>query len=170
MDEAAEGRFRDWAGARAAPLHRTAFLLCGDWHVAEDLVQEAMARAALNWRRIEAADSPDAYVRKILVNEGRARWRRRSSRERPAERLPEGQVEDGSAERARRDELLTALRALPPRQRAAVVLRYFDQLSEAETARALDCSLGTVKSQTSRALATLRKTLQPEELACAPTT
>jgi RNA polymerase sigma-70 factor (sigma-E family) len=170
MDEAAERRFREWATARAAPLHRTAFLLCGDWHVAEDLVQESLARTALHWRRVEAADSPDAYVRKILVNQARSRWRRRSNHERPSDELPDARVEDGSEDRARRNELLAALRSLPARQRATVVLRYFDQLSEAETAYSLDCSVGTVKSQTSRALATLRKTLKSPELPCAPTT
>lgn len=81
--------------------------------------------------------------------------------ERPAELLPEGRVEDGSHDRASRDELLTALRVLPPRERAATVLRYLDQLSETETAQALDCSVGTVKSQTSRALGSLRRTLDP---------
>lgn len=168
MDEAATRRFREWAAARAAPLHRTAYLLCGDWHVAEDLVQEAMARTALNWRRVEAASSPDAYVRQILVNETRARWRRRSNHERPAELLPEAMVQDGAEERARRDELMSALRDLPARQRATVVLRFFDGLSESETAHALDCSTGTVKSQTSRGLASLRKALAPQETTCAP--
>lgn len=170
MDDETDGRFREWAAARAGQLHRTAFLLCGDWHLAEDLVQEAMARTALNWRRIQAADDPDAYVRKILVNESRSRWRRRSNRERPIERLPDIGVDDGSDARARRDELINALLALPDRQRATVVLRYFDGLTEAETAHALGCSRGTVKSQTSRALTSLRNRLTPSETSCEPTT
>lgn len=170
MDDEADGRFREWANARAGRLHRTAFLLCGDWHAAEDLVQEAMARTALNWRRVEAAADPDAYVRKILVNECRSRWRRRSNRECPSDRLPDVRVDDGADARARRDELITALLALPPRQRATVVLRYFDGLTEAQTAQALGCSQGTVKSQTSRALTALRTHLTPRETPCEPTT
>lgn len=166
MDAEGEQRFRAWAAVRAGRLHRTAYLLCGDWHVAEDLVQEALTSAALHWRRIERMGSPDAYVRRILINQIGQHWRRRSTHERPANALPEAVVGDGSRERAARDELLTALRSLPPRQRAAVVLRYFDQLSEIETAEALDCSVGTVKSSTSRALATLRRVLSTQEIPC----
>lgn len=169
MDNHDEDRFRAWASARTPALHRSAFLLCGDWHAAEDLVQEALTRTAVRWTRVEAADNPDAYVRRILVNLSNSRWRRKSTHERPAPRLPEDVVPDGSQDRAVRDELIEALRALPRRQRAAVVLRYFDGLSEAETAHVLDCSVGTVKSQTSRALATLRRTLTPLEHPCAQT-
>lgn len=165
-----EREFREWAAARSRTMHRTAYLLCGDWHVAEDLVQEALARTALHWRRVQRAEHPDAYIRKILVNEATRRWRRRSTHERPAERLPEQSAQDSAHEFGVRDELMTALRALPRRQRAAVVLRYFDQLSEAETARALDCSTGTVKSQTSRALTALRHSLTNQEAPCTPTT
>lgn len=168
MDPAAEQRFREWAGARVGALHRTAFLLCGDWHVAEDLVQEALTRAALHWRRIERVDHPDAYVRRILVNSANQHWRLRSTHERTAGRLPETCIGDGSHERAAREELLAALRALAPRQRAAIVLRYFEQLTEAETADALHCSVGTVKSQTSRGLGNLRRTLETEETTCSP--
>lgn len=166
MDAGAEERFRGWAAARVGRLHRTAYLLCGDWHVAEDLVQEALARTAVHWRRIETTSHPDAYVRRILLNAARQRWRRRPDREHPIE-APAGQaVPDGAQDRAVRDELITALRRLPPRQRAAIVLRYFEQLSEAETAEALDCSVGTVKSQTSRALVTLRRAMTAEVLPC----
>lgn len=166
MTPDAERRFREWAAARTARLHRTAYLLCGDWHVAEDLVQEALTRAALHWRRVETVDEPDAYVRRILVNAAAQRWRRRSTHERPAGHVPDPQMDDGSDARAERDALIAALRALPTRQRATVVLRFFEQLSEAETADALQCSVGTVKSQTSRALATLRLTLTAEEIPC----
>jgi RNA polymerase sigma-70 factor (sigma-E family) len=147
-------------------LHRSAFLLCGDWQIAEDLVQESLARAAAHWHRIEQVSQPDAYVRRILVNQARQRFRRRSSHERPADSLPEPGINDGAEARAGRDELMSALASLPVRQRAAVVLRYFEQLSEAETADALGCSVGTVKSQTSRALATLRRVLITQEMPC----
>jgi len=166
VDAQAEQRFQSWAAARVGRLHRVAYLLCGDWHVAEDMVQEALTSAALHWRRVEQADQPDAYVRRILVNQVSRHWRRRSTHERPVPHLPEAVVADGSDGRAIREEVMDAMRQLPPRQRAAVVLRYFEQLSEAETAAALGCSVGTVKSQTSRALTTLRRTLEPKELPC----
>jgi RNA polymerase sigma-70 factor (sigma-E family) len=166
MDIDAEKRFSAWAATRVASLHRTAFLLCGDWHVAEDLVQEALSRTALHWRRIERIDQPDAYVRRILVNASSQRWRRRSNHEQPTGRVPDLGQSDGTEARALRDELMTALAELPSGRRAAVVLRYFEELSEAETADALNCSIGTVKSQTSRALASLRRTLATQELPC----
>ena len=166
MDSESEQRFTAWAAARAPRLHRTAFLLCGDWQIAEDLVQESLARAAAHWRRIEQVSEPDAYVWRILINQSRQRFRRRSNHERTADRLPEPGISDGAEARAGRDELMTMLAALPARQRAAIVLRYFEQLSEAETAEALDCSVGTVKSQTSRALVALRRALKTQELPC----
>jgi RNA polymerase sigma-70 factor (sigma-E family) len=166
VDSSAEERFTAWAQQRVSRLHRTAYLLCGDWHVAEDLVQDSLSRAALHWKRIEKLDQPDAYVRRILINLANARRRRRSSYERTSGSLPDAGVSDGAEDRAARDDLLTALRALPARQRAAVVLRYFDQLSEAETAQALGCAVGTVKSQTSRALLALQQALAREELSC----
>jgi RNA polymerase sigma-70 factor (sigma-E family) len=158
--------FRVWARDHAAALHRTAYLLCGDWHVAEDLVQESLARTALHWRRIERTGGADAYVRKVLVNQARQRWRRRRVSERLLESddLLELPVPDGVQERVDRDQLMAALRRLPPRQRAAVVLRYFEQLSEAEAAEALGCSIGNVKSQTHRALITLRRLLAEESV------
>ena len=162
MDSAAEARFGSWAQGRVGQLHRTAYLLCGDWHVAEDLVQDALARTALHWKRVESSPSPDAYVRQVLVNESRRRWRRRSSHERPSADVGALVADDGSYDRAARDELMQALHRLPRRQRAAVVLRYFEQLSETETAQAMGCSVGTVKSTTHRALAALRGILTTE--------
>ena len=161
-----DDRFVVWASARIAGLHRTAYLLCGDWHTAEDCVQEALARVAVSWTRIERLENPDAYVRRVLVNKVRERHRRRSSGEVPTDQFGDLAVADGSQARADRDELVAALRQLPRRQRAAVVLRYFDGLSEAETAAALRCSVGTVKSQTSRALDKLRIVLTREASPC----
>lgn len=159
-------RFAAWASARIAGLHRTAFLLCGDWHTAEDCVQEALARVSISWPRIERVDNPDAYVRRVLVNKVRERRRRRSSGELPTDQFHDLAVADASQAHADRDELVAALRQLPRRQRAAVVLRYFDGLTEAETAAVLSCSVGTVKSQTSRALDKLRMTLTREASSC----
>ena len=160
MNAAEEERFRAWAGPRIGRIHRAAYLLCGDWHEAEELVQDALARAFVHWKRVEASENPDAYVRKIVVNEAKQRWRRRRPKASPA--FVEQAVPDGAHERAVHDELLNALKQLPARQRAAVVLRYFEQLSEAETAQALGCSVGTVKSSTHRAVTALRLILTSE--------
>ena len=167
MDSASEQQFLAWASSRMKRLQRTAFLLSGDWHVAEDLVQEALARTALHWKRVASKGEPDAYIRKVLVNLSRQRWRRRSSRmERLFGDIPEINVPDGATERAVRAELLAALRLLPDRQRATLVLRYFEQLTEAETASALGCSVGTVKSATHRALNKLNELLTYEVNQC----
>jgi RNA polymerase sigma-70 factor (ECF subfamily) len=166
VDAESERQFTEWASIRTGRLQRTAFLLCGDWQTAEDLVQECLTQVAVHWRRVQTADSPDAYVRRILVNQARGRWRRRSTHEQPSAVLQEMTVDDGSNTRALRDELVAALALLPARRRAAVVLRYFEQLSEIETADALGCSVGTVKSQTARALADLRRALSPQEISC----
>lgn len=169
MDSDARQRFTAWAHARANRLHRTAYLLCGDWHTAEDLVQEALARTALGWRRIERMEDPDAYVRRVLVNQANQRWRLRRTHELPTGDLPESVAADGADNRADRQALMQALQRLPRRQRAVVVLRFFEQLSVAETALALDCSEGTVKSQTSRALSGLRQHVTDRGSAWTPT-
>ncbi len=165
MDAEQEERFRAWAAARIGRLHRTGYLLCGDWHEAEELVQDALARAFVHWRRVEASASPDAYVRKILLNEARTRWRRNRKQQHLFESVTFS-VSDGAQERAVQDELMAALRKLPKQQRAALVLRYFEQLSEAETAAALGCSVGTVKSTTHRAVNALRLLLTSEADQC----
>lgn len=157
MDPDDEERFGAWAQAQAGRLHRTAFLLCGDWHQAHDLVQEALVRTAQRWSRIERMDHPDAYVRRILVHLAYSRRRLRSAGETPVTALPEHPIDDGAAARAVCADLLDAVRRLPPRQRATVVLRFFEEQSEAETAAVLGCSVGTVKSQTAKALAALRR-------------
>jgi RNA polymerase sigma-70 factor (sigma-E family) len=161
MNSADEDHFRAWAGPRIGRLHRAAYLLCGDWHEAEELVQDALARTFVHWKRVEASANPDAYVRKIVVNEARQRWRRRHRQHDPLG-VADQAVQDGAHQRAVHDELMGALRKLPARQRAAVVLRYFEQLSEAETAAALGCSIGTVKSSTHRAVTALRLILTSE--------
>ena len=155
-----EVSFEDFVRARSGSLLRTALLLTGQRAEAEDLVQIALERAYRHWPRICRSEGPERYVRKILARASAERWRRLARRpERAMPAAEHGPVEqDRTNEIADRDYLLRALAALPPRQRAVVVLRYFDDLSEAETAQMLGCSLGTVKSQTARGLARLRVT------------
>jgi RNA polymerase sigma-70 factor (sigma-E family) len=150
--------FEDFVEARGASLLRSAWLLTGDRQKAEDLVQTALAKAWAHWSSIgrEGTGSHSAYVHRIMVTTYAAWWRRKWNAEQPYGDLPEpGQPRDEVLD-LRRD-LLTALSALPRGQRAVIVLRYFDDLTEAQTAHVLDCSIGTVKSQTARALAVLRR-------------
>ena len=153
--------FEEFVYARSGSLLRTALLLTGQNQAeAEDLLQLALERAYRHWARVCRSGEPERYVRGILANASADRWRRLARRaERP---LPapgaDPALPDHSAAVADRDYLLRALAALPPRQRAVLVLRYFDDLSEAQTAQMLGCSLGTVKSQTARGLARLRVT------------
>lgn len=154
MGEAEE--FRDFVRDRRRSLLQTAWMLTGDWHTAEDLVQAALARCYPHWSRVSAG-SPEAYVRRTIVNLHASWWRRRWRGEVPTahpSQVAASGDEYGAVDQ--RDALVTALRHLGPRQRATVVLRYYLDLSEAETAAALGCSIGTVKSQTAKALATLR--------------
>jgi RNA polymerase sigma-70 factor (sigma-E family) len=157
--------FDDFVVMRSPRLLRTAYLLTHDWALAEDLVQTALARAWEAWHRIDG--DPEPYVRRIIVNSYASWWRRRWTGELPTEVLPE-QVHTADPHRGvdERDRLWRAVRQLPRRQRAVLVLRYFEDMSEAEIADALGCSLGTVKSKASRALAKLRldENLAPEGL------
>jgi RNA polymerase sigma-70 factor (sigma-E family) len=155
----AEVSFEDFVHARSGSLLRTALLLAGQNRAeAEDLLQMALERAYRHWARICRSDEPERYVRRILANAAADRWRRLARR--PEQPMPAGYsdpaVPDRTAEIADRDYLLRALAALPPRQRTVLVLRYFDDMSEAETAKMLDCSLGTVKAHAARGLARLR--------------
>jgi RNA polymerase sigma-70 factor (sigma-E family) len=155
----AEASFEDFVRARSSGLLRTALLLAGQNRAeAEDLLQFALERAYRHWPRICRSEEPERYVRRILANASADRWRRISRR--AEQRLPasyaDTAVPDCTAEIAERDLLLRALAALPPGQRAVLVLRYFDDLTEAETAQMLGCSVGTVKSQAARALNRLR--------------
>jgi RNA polymerase sigma-70 factor (sigma-E family) len=130
-------------------------LLTGDRHQAEDLVQNALTKLASKWHRV---DDPDAYVRRILYHEQVTWWRRRGRvREVPTVDVPGRSVIDGSAQVDRRLDLASVLRRLGPRQRAVLVLRYFEDLPESEVAELLGCSTGTVGSQAHRALARVRE-------------
>ena len=158
--------FDEFVARAAAPLARTAVLLTGDRHLAEDLVQTALAKAYLRWARI---DDPDAYVRRVLTTTYVTWWRRRWRGEQPAETVPDTGRSDDHSGIDVRGPLYAVLRELPRRQRAVVVLRYFEDLSEAETALALGCSVGTVKSQHARAMARLRGSAALATLAPADT-
>ncbi len=152
--------FDGFVEARSPALLTAAWLLTGDWHRGEDLLQTALAKAYLRWDRIRPGGH-EAYVRKILMTTHATWWHRAWRAERPTADLPEPSDDraGGSAFDAVevRHDLLHALEGLPRRQRATVVLRFYLDLSEAETAATLDCSVGTVKSQTARALGRLRR-------------
>jgi RNA polymerase sigma-70 factor (sigma-E family) len=135
-------------------LLRTAYLLTRDHALAEDLLQTALTKAWSAWGRIET--EPEPYVRRILVNTYATWWRRRWNGERPVGELPDVAAASEIDGHADRRDLWTALGRLPRRQRAVVVLRYYEGLTEPETAAVLGCAVGTVKSQASRALAKLR--------------
>lgn len=155
-----EAEFRVFMAARWPALVRTAYLLTGDRHHAEDLAQTALEKAAVHWDRVCAVDEPDAYVRRILVNAHLSWFRRRRVAEVSSPDVPEPrarEVEADAATRvAQRAEILAALASLPRRQRAVVVLRYWEDMTEAQTAALLGCSVGTVRSQAHRALQKLR--------------
>ena len=153
--------FRDFIAARSAALVRSAMLLTGDEALAQDLVQAALAKTWSRWERIARQDAPEAYVRRVLVSTFLTWNRRRWRGEQPMAVLPEVRdLRDEFASADLRDCVGAALATLPRRQRATVVLRYFDDLTEAQTAAVLGCSVGTVKSQTAKALATLRNCAQ----------
>ena len=147
--------FEEFVRGRGQALQRTAYLLTGDWALAEDLVQTALVRSWPAWGRIRHAD-PEGYVRKVLVNTHASWWRRRWRGEVPTQELPDAAGSDGHGGVHERPVLRAALLRLLPRQRAVVVLRFWEDLSEAATAELLDVHVGTVKSTTSKALARLR--------------
>ncbi len=162
-------QFEEFMTSRWAGLVRLAFGLTGDRWLAEDLAQTALANAYAAWWRVRRADDPDAYVRRILINASKSRFRHARVREQPrAAEIPgaattaagteaaAGPDADPAATVAERSALLAALAALPPRQRAVVVLRYWEDLTDVQAAALLGCSASTVRSQAARALAKLR--------------
>ncbi|MBS2551801.1 SigE family RNA polymerase sigma factor [Catenulispora sp. NL8] len=161
LGEHEEAQFWEFVTGRRRGLVRVAFLLTGDHGLAEDFVQDALLQAYRNWRRIERSEQPEAYVRKIIVNLVNSRWRRLKNRkvsfysnvpDRPTTR-------DAHADVDRSDEVWRALATLPTGMRTVIVLRFYEELTEAETAAVLGKSVGTVKSQSSRGLARLREVL-----------
>jgi RNA polymerase sigma-70 factor (sigma-E family) len=155
-----DSAFADYFAARSGAMRTTAYLLCGDWHRADDVVQAAFTKLYLAWNRVSRHEVLDLYVRRMVVNSfvderRRAFWRRERLADPPdASAAPQVPVED-------RVVLMRALADVPPRQRAVLVLRYWEDLSVEETAALLRCSPGTVKSQAARGLATLRTLLTP---------
>jgi RNA polymerase sigma-70 factor (sigma-E family) len=157
MRVAEQPDFDAFVAARSRALLKAAWLLTGDWHQAEDLLQTALAKSYLAWNRV-GAGREEAYVRRVLVTTYSTWWRRAWREEQPSNTILDAQDPHDDQERAEvRHALLTALAGLSRRQRATVVLRYYCDLSEAETADTLGCSTGTVKSQAARGLARLRE-------------
>ena len=165
LTETREAQFRDFVSARSAALLRVAYLVCGDLNLAEDLLQTTLTRTYIAWRRLEGIDSLEAYARRVLLNTATSWWRRRWRGERPTLDLPERPISDQSDRVAERDAVWRLLGTLPARQRAVIVLRYYEDLSEAEIARELGLSVGTVKSHASRGLAALRARLADRPMA-----
>jgi RNA polymerase sigma-70 factor (sigma-E family) len=157
-DDGERRQFDAYFAARRESVRRTAYLMCGDWHWADDLTQSAFIRLAAGWERLRDPQALDAYVRTCLVRaylaETRRVWRRR---ERTVADVPDLATTDDDAElAARRLVFAKALGQLPPRQRVTLIYRFYQGLDVAATAAALGCTEGTVKSQTARGLATLR--------------
>ncbi|MEH0972715.1 SigE family RNA polymerase sigma factor [Micromonospora sp. CPCC 205546] len=152
--------FEEFVSARGGSLLRFALMLTGDRHQAEDLVQSVLAKAYVRWARVAGMSRPEAYLKQVLVNENLRWWRRRSSRELPVAAPADGahRADDAGAHAAR-DAAWALLRRLPRRQRAVLVLRYYEDLSDAQIAEVLGCAPATVRSQAARALATLRATV-----------
>lgn len=154
--------YEEFADSRLGALLRYAVMLTGDLHTAQDLVQDTMVRVQLNWRRVAGSDSPDGYVRKMLTNQfidlRRGSWLRRvllRAEPDPVRAVPF----DHADETAERDRVWGMLAKLPRQQRAVLVLRYYEDLPDADIAEVLGCAVGTVRSSISRALATLRADL-----------
>jgi len=166
-DQARIDEFTEYAGARQSHLMRTAYLLCGDWHGAQDLTQTALLSLCKAWNRAKRADSVDAYAQKTLIN-AYVRSQRKLRREREVRTAALSGTDRLTADAhdpdrpATRLALLAALDQLTARARAVVVLRYWEDLSVEATAAVLGCSTGTVKSQSSRALARLRVLLRDD--------
>lgn len=147
--------YTDFVQDRQGRLRRAAYLMCGDADQAEDLLQEALIALAEKWEKVE---HPDAFVRKVIYRQ-RISWWRKTRHETVVEAIPDVGVGDGAERRARDAEVHDVLRALPPRQRAALVLRYFEDLTEAQTAEVMGIAVGTVKSLSHQAIARMRKEL-----------
>ncbi len=155
-------RFTAYVRDRGEHHLRVAVLLTGDWHAAQDLVQESLVKLYRAWPKLRLDGDPDAYLRRIMVNTHRSWWRARWRRETPVGELPDTVIADFADGQAFAALVRQALQALPQRQRAAVVLRYCADLPEAEVADLLGCSVGTVKTHTHRGLRAMRENLEED--------
>jgi RNA polymerase sigma-70 factor (sigma-E family) len=155
--EGGEDGFRAWVAVRREPLRRSVYLMCGDWFLADDVVQDAMTRLFAVWDRVVRRGDPEAYVRRIVVNLLIDHNRRPARREIPRDSMPDRPGPDEGE--GQREVLVAALAEIAPRQRATLVFRFWEGLSVEETASIMNCSEGTVKSNTSKGLANLRSVL-----------
>ncbi|GAA3209412.1 SigE family RNA polymerase sigma factor [Dactylosporangium siamense] len=162
MDQSGEQRYREFVVARSAALLCTAYLLVGDRGRAEDLLQTALVKTYIAWDRIKDPGATEAYVRRVMATTATSWWRRRWSAERPAVSLPDSAVADASGELADADEMRRLLLTLPARQRAVLVLRYYDDMSEADVAEMLGISRSAVSSYATRGLSALRHRIGEE--------
>jgi RNA polymerase sigma-70 factor (sigma-E family) len=151
--------FTEFMSMRSAGLFRTAYLIVGDHQLAQDLLQESLVKTYIAWPRLRDVSKAEAYTRRTIVTTAISWRRRRSFHERPAGLLPDTPVPDPGEAVALHASMVAQLRTLPPRQRAAIVLRYYGDLSEAQTAKTMGCSVGAVKSQVSTGLDRLRDRL-----------
>jgi RNA polymerase sigma-70 factor (sigma-E family) len=156
--------FEEFTISSQRALFRYAYLLVGDRGLAEDLLQESLTKTYVRWSKLRDSANAEAYTRKVMTNTAISWFRRKSWRERPHDDLPAGVPAPPADDTAARLWLWAEVRKLPPQQRAVLVLRYYEDLSQAETARILGCTEGTVKSQSSRALKKLRAGLGPDAL------
>jgi RNA polymerase sigma-70 factor (sigma-E family) len=157
-----DAEFTDFVVAHGGHLLRTACLVTADAHLGEDLLQTALGKAYGSWAKVRRADHPAAYVRRLMINTHLSWLRRLTNTERVLETVPDRLVDDVQSAHAERDAMRAALLRLSPRVRTAVVLRYFEDLGEAETAALMGCSRSTVNNHVTRGLATLRAALAPE--------
>jgi RNA polymerase sigma-70 factor (sigma-E family) len=156
--------FEDFVATRLPALLRHATVLAGDPHVAEDVVQDVLVRAHARWARISRLDAPEPYLRKMIVNELVSTRRRMVARLRRERSQEPPRPQDHTEHVVQRSALVQLIRALPPRQRIVIALRYFEDMADADIAEMLGCSLGTVRSQASRAVRTLRESAALEPL------
>jgi RNA polymerase sigma-70 factor (sigma-E family) len=164
--------FSEFVAARSASLFRTAYLMVGEHDLAQDLVQEALTKTYVAWPRLRDVSKAEAYTRKAITTTYISWWRRKSwAAERPRDDVPDrpGNRPEHGSEVVDRAWLWEELQQLPPRQRAAIVLRYYEDLSEAQTAEVMDCAVGTVKSQVSQGLRRLREQLGADAARLLPT-
>jgi RNA polymerase sigma-70 factor (sigma-E family) len=154
------GEFAEFVTARSPALHRAAYLMVNDVGLAQDLVQEALTKTYVAWPRLRDTANAEAYTRKAITTTAISWYRRKAwSRERVTEQPPDRTTGDHAEGVARSATLVAALQALPVRQRVAIVLRYYDDLTESQTADAMGCAVGTVKSQVSAGISKLRERL-----------